>query len=144
MNNYSTIDEEILSKRDPTLAQEDLLRFLHPAEASSLFVIGRLRTSEVKESKLTTNLHPAKKENEDLRAELLKFKHALKDKDSKLIDLHTKFDELRPQVKTLEVQVSDLTAKCKTLEDDKEELADQVCSMLKQGFQLALDQVKVL
>jgi len=47
-------------------------------------------------------------------------------------------------MKSKEDLVKDLTTKCQVLENEKEQLADQLCATLKQGFQLALDQVKVL
>lgn len=76
--------------------------------------------------------------------EFAKSQQALKDKEIELPALKVKVEELAPKVQTYEVQVSDLSTRCTALEGEKEELTDQLCSTFKQGFQLALDQVKIL
>ncbi|QCD84014.1 hypothetical protein DEO72_LG2g4364 [Vigna unguiculata] len=53
-------------------------------------------------------------------------------------------EELNPKILDYEVKMEGLTTRCQNLENEKEELANQVCVTLTQGFQMALDQVKVL
>jgi len=130
------------------------LHYLHRAKASSLILVDRLEASELRESKLVIDLEATKKEMIQVRfeaAELTKVRQTLKDKETKLKDKETeltslkiKVDELTPKVETYETQVQELIVKCQNLENEKEELTDQLCATLNQGFQLALDQVKVL
>ncbi|QCD97099.1 hypothetical protein DEO72_LG6g1809 [Vigna unguiculata] len=142
--NYSAADEKMLSKGNSTSVYEGLLRSLHQAEASSIFLVDRLESSEKKEMKAIGDLDVAQKEVMQLRFELDELRKTLKEKENELSTLKTEFDELTPKVQVYETQVTSLTGRCQILESEKEELADQLCSTLKQGFQLALDQVKVL
>ncbi|XP_027905723.1 uncharacterized protein LOC114165294 [Vigna unguiculata] len=84
-------------------------------------------------------------------AELVKIRQVLKDKEielgdkeTELTNLRVKVDELTPKMEAYETQVQGLVEKCKKLENEKEEMADQLCTTLNQGFQLALNQVKIL
>ncbi|QCD97578.1 Growth arrest-specific protein 8 [Vigna unguiculata] len=139
-NNYFPIDDKLLSGRQLSSVQEGLLRSIHQVEASSLFLVGRLEASERKESKAVSDLVAANKEIEQLRVDLVNFakvKKALEDKETELSTLKAEMDELKPKAEGL-------SARCQALEGEKEELTDQLCSTLKEGFQLALDQVKIL
>jgi len=60
VNNWSLADDVIISKHDSTSIHEGLLRSLHQAETSSLFLIDRLRASKQRELKFTTDLDVAK------------------------------------------------------------------------------------
>jgi len=45
-NNYYHTDDDLLSDRSITLVHEGLLRCLHQAEASSIFLVSRLEVSK--------------------------------------------------------------------------------------------------
>jgi len=153
-HNFSATDDVILSKQVSNSTREGLLRYLHQAEASSLFLVNRLEALELKESSLIREIEASKKEMTQLRsdaAELVKIRQVLKDKEielggkeTELATLKVKVDELTPKMETYETQVQELAEKCKKLENEKEEMADQLCTTLNQGFQLALNQIKVL
>ncbi|QCE10110.1 hypothetical protein DEO72_LG10g1336 [Vigna unguiculata] len=124
-----TIREPTLKKRKlvSNSTREGLLHYLHQAEASSLFLVNHLEV------------------------ELVKIRQVLKDKEielggkeTELATLRVKVHELIPKMETYETQVQELAEKCKKLENEKEEMADQLCTTLNQGFQLALNQIKVL
>lgn len=127
---------------------------MHQAEASSLFLVNRLEALELKEASLIREVEASKKEMAKLRldaAELVKIRQVLKDKEielgdkeTELTNLRVKVDELTPKMEAYETQVQGLVEKCKKLENEKEEMADQLCTTLNQGFQLALNQVKIL
>jgi len=139
-NNYFPIDDKLLSGRQLSSVQEGLLCNIHQVEASSLFLMGRLEASKRKESKVVSDLAAANKEIEQLRVDLVDFaklKKTLEDKEAELSVLEAEVDELKSKAESS-------SAWCQVLEDEKEELADQLCSTLKEGFQLALDQVKIL
>jgi len=139
-NNYFPLDDKLLSGRQLSSVQEGLLRDIHQVEASSLFLMNRLEASERKESKAVSDLAAANKEIEQLRVDLVDFatlKKTLEDKEAELTVLKAEVEELKPKAESLSIR-------CQVLEGEKEELADQLCSTLKEGFQLALDQVKVL
>jgi len=153
-HNFSATDDVILSKQVSSSSREGLLRYLHQAEASSLFLVNRLEALELRESCLVREVEASKKEMTQLRsdvAELVKARQILKDKEIELGDKQTelttlkaKVDELTPKMETFETQVRELAKNCKKLENEKEEMADQLCTTLNQGFQLALNQIKVL
>jgi len=113
--NFSVVDDTVLSKRTPESARERLLRCLHQAEASSLFLVGRMEALELKESKLVVDLESAQKEMVQLRSEaseLAEIRQSskekmgeLKDKDIELPLLTTKIDELSPKVESYETRV---------------------------------------
>jgi len=139
-NNYFSADDELLSSRPLSSVQEELVRSIHRVEASSLFLVNKLEASEQRELKVTSDLISANKEIEQLRADLVDFakvKKMLDDKETELINLRMEVDDLKPKVELL-------STRCQTLEGEKEELTDQLCSTMKEGFQLALDQVKIL
>jgi len=127
---------------------------LHQAETSSLFLVNHLEALELKESSLIREVKSSKKEMTQLRSdavELVKIRQVLKDKEielggkeTELATLRVKVHELIPKMETYETQVQELAEKCKKLENEKEEMADQLCTTLNQGFQLALNQIKVL
>jgi len=146
-SNFSAADKVVLVKRPPTSMYEDLLRCLHQAEASSFFFGGAYGIVRAEELKMKNDLDAFEKEVKRLQFELTEFskvRKTLKDNQSKLSDLETKLDELIPKVKGYETQVEGLTTRYQKLENEKEEITNQLCSTLKQGFQLALDQIKVL
>ncbi|QCE16902.1 hypothetical protein DEO72_LG11g3921 [Vigna unguiculata] len=156
-HNFSTTDNTMLSGKSVASAREEVLRCLHQAEASTIFLIDRMEALELNESVLTDNLDKAKKDAMQLRsdvADLADLRKTLEQKEleltslqaklDELMPLKTKLEELTPKVEVCETQIQELTTKCQNLENEKEELADQLCSTLNQGFQLALDQVKIL
>lgn len=69
-------------------------------------------------------------------SEFSKVQEALKDKETELKMMNIEMDELKPKVQTYGTPVNDLSS--------KEELTDQLWYTLKEGFQLVLDQVKIL
>ncbi|QCD81526.1 Growth arrest-specific protein 8 [Vigna unguiculata] len=139
-NNYFPVDDKLLSGRQLSSVQEGLLHNIHQVEASSLFLMDRLEASERKELKAASDLAAANKEIEQLRLDMedfAKMKKTLEDTEAELSILRAEMDELKPKAEGL-------SAQCQVLEGEKEELTDQLCSTLKEGFQLALDQVKIL
>ncbi|QCD96228.1 hypothetical protein DEO72_LG6g930 [Vigna unguiculata] len=137
--NYFATDEVMLAKRTPATMHEDLLRCLHQAEASSLFLVKRTESLMEKESKTRTDLDTSEKEVKRLQTELSKAQRTSKDKESELTSLMIRFDEMTLKAKDYEVQIEGLTTRCQKLEDEKEEITNQLCTTLKQGFQMALD-----
>ncbi|QCE05921.1 hypothetical protein DEO72_LG9g930 [Vigna unguiculata] len=81
--NFSATDGAVLTGKTTTSAREDVLRYLHQAEATTLFLVDRMEALELNESVLTDNLEKAKKETMQLRsdaAELIKVRKTLRKK----------------------------------------------------------------
>lgn len=83
---------------------------MHHAEASSLFLIERLKISEKKEVKYTTDMDVAKREISKLQSELLEVNKVFKDKESELMTQKVETDELLQKIKLSENQIGDLTS----------------------------------
>jgi len=105
----------VLSGKTVTSAREDVLRYLHQAEASTLFLVDRMEALELNEFVLTNSLEKAKKETMQLRSdavELIKVRKTLEEKEIELISLKTKLDELVP----LKTKLEELTPKVEVYE----------------------------
>ena len=76
-------------------------------------------------------------ETSRLTSEVAELTTQIKEKDELLADLHN-------QLKTLEAEKKSWVLKEKDLLNSSELLKDQISSSLNMGFQLALDQVRVL
>ena len=114
---------------------------LHKAEASSFMLMDQFSLQSTQKSldleQKDQALTLSKTETSRLTNEVTELTNQVKKKDELLVDLHN-------QLRTLEAEKESWNLKEKDLLNSSELLKDQVGSSLNMGFQLALDQVRVL
>ncbi|QCD95914.1 hypothetical protein DEO72_LG6g612 [Vigna unguiculata] len=118
-----------------------ILANLHKAEASSFMLMDQFTHLSTQKSldleQKEQSFVLSQTENSRLAAEVIELTTQVKKKDELLVDLNN-------QLKALEAEKQSWNLKEKNLLNSSELLKDQIGSSLNMGFQLALDQVRVL
>ncbi|QCD90053.1 hypothetical protein DEO72_LG4g1005 [Vigna unguiculata] len=128
-------------KKDLKTLHESILANLHKAEASNFMLMDQFSLQSTQKSldleQKDQALTLSKTETSRLTNEVTELTNQVTKKDELLADLHN-------QLRTLEAEKESWILKEKDLLNSSELLKDQVGSSLNMGFQLALDQVRVL
>ncbi|QCD97262.1 hypothetical protein DEO72_LG6g1972 [Vigna unguiculata] len=138
---YLRHDAHLLKTQDLKTLHESILANLHKAEASSFMLMDQFTHLSTQKSldleQKEQSLVLSQTENSRLAVEVIELTTQVKKKDELLVDLNN-------QLKTLEAEKQSWNLKEKNLLNSSELLKDQIGSSLNIGFQLALDQVRVL
>ncbi|QCD89650.1 hypothetical protein DEO72_LG4g596 [Vigna unguiculata] len=134
-------DLEPLTRKFKSRGKKSILANLHKAEASSFMLMDQFNLQSTQKSldleQKDQALALSQIETSRLTNEIAELANQIKEKDELLADLHN-------QLKTLEAEKKSWVLKEKDLLNSSELLKDQISSSLNMGFQLALDQVRVL
>jgi len=140
-HNYLRHDAHLLKTQDLKTLHESILANLHKAEASSFMLMDQFTHLSTQKSldleQKEQSLVLSQIENSRLAAEVIELTTQVKKKEELLVDLNN-------QLKTLEAEKQSWNLKEKNLLNSSELLKDQIGFSLNMGFQLALDQVRVL
>ena len=140
-HNYLRHDVNLLRAQDPQTLHENLLADLHRAEASSIMLMDQFNLQSTQKSldleQKDRALALSKTETSRLTNEVAELTTQIKKSDELLADLQN-------QLKVLKAEKESWVLKEKDFLHNSELLKDQIGSSLNMGFQLALEQVRVL
>jgi len=140
-HNYLHHDVNLLRAQDPQTLHENLLADLHKAEATSIMLMDQFNLQSTQKSldleQKDRALALSKTETSRLTNEVAELTIQVKKSDELIADLQN-------QLKTLEAEKESWVLKEKDFIHNSELLKDQIGTSLNMGFQLALEQVRVL
>ena len=140
-HNYLRHDVNLLRAQDPQTLHENLLADLHRAEATSIMLMDQFTLQTTQKSldleQKDRTLALSKIETSRLSNEVSELTIQVKKSDELIADL-------QDQLKALEAEKEGWVLKEKDFVQNSELLKDQIGTSLNMGFQLALDQVRVL
>ena len=140
-HNYLHHDVNLLRAQDPQTLHENLLADLHKAEATSIMLMDQFTLQSTQKSldleQKDRALALSKTETSRLTNEVSELTIQVKKSDELIADLQN-------QLKAFEAEKESWVLKEKDFIQNSELLKDQIGTSLNMGFQLALDQVRVL
>ncbi|QCE06637.1 hypothetical protein DEO72_LG9g1651 [Vigna unguiculata] len=140
-HNYLRHDVNLLRAQDPQTLHENLLADLHKAEATSIMLMDQFNLQSTQKSldleQKDRALALSKTETSRLTNEVSELTIQVKKSDELIADLQN-------QLKVFETEKESWVLKEKDFIHNSELLKDQIGTSLNMGFQLALEQVRVL